>query len=279
MPARLENRVRVFFQNFGPIAEIRRVFLARLRGDVEFRAQNDAADFSGQFLAGVAFIAKLPPEATRQTRGVSCPVRRLVQKRSVVGFLILESFKIGQADKVAAQRIERLVAAVADIRAGRGNEFLGARNPLLRVKPRGLRVVVMIGQAVDLLRVIDLVSVNVRNLPNDFFLAVLVFLFDRALGDMAGLGRRFEFFLGHMPAGGVSLQRGDVVRIGEAVLVGGSPERQDIDAGVGDAVDAQGAQDAGAVLLFPRQQPWADALLEHGDHLIGDVVGGSSFAG
>src|SRR5208282_5687877 len=61
-------------------------------------------------------------------------------------------------------------------------------------------------------------------------------------------------------------------RCGEALLGGGSPQREDVDAGVRLAVVTQRSRDAsGGVLGIPGPDPWSHAGFEGGDNLARDA--------
>ena len=62
------------------------------------------------------------------------PVRALVSERCVVALGVAEGFKRRHLNAVVRHAVVRLIAAVPDIRAGRGKEALGVINALHRIE-------------------------------------------------------------------------------------------------------------------------------------------------
>jgi hypothetical protein len=126
----------------------------------------------------------------------------------------------------------------------------------LRVRPR----VVNLGQALDLLDVEHRVALHERNLALDI-VAITVVL---GLGDSVCVHhQRALLAFADVRIQLEGLLEGHPNRGGESVLDCRAPQHQDVDAGIGLAVVAQGASNpAGGVFGAPGFRPGTHALFE-----------------
>jgi len=91
-----EYRAVVILQDFEPGGDVGRVFLARLKSELQVGAQERGTQFCDEFLGGIAGVAPaLAAQIAVEARGVLGRVNQFMQDRALIAFGIAESLKGG----------------------------------------------------------------------------------------------------------------------------------------------------------------------------------------
>jgi hypothetical protein len=196
-----------------------------------------------------------------------------VGEGGVVAAGVLEELEGRHLDAIGGDGVVRLIAAMADVRADRGEERLGSRVALHRLQNRlDLGRVVMRGQAVDLLDVEHAIALHEEGVALAFLAGLLV---DLGLVHAVGVDDRRSFLvlaLAHRAAEGFRLAGGHPDRSVVAGRDRFAPERDDVDPGIGLAVMTQRPGDpAGRVRGVPGLMPGPHAVLKRGDDPVRDA--------
>ena len=119
----LEDGPFVLLQNLEPMVEVGGVVVAGLRGDAEVAAEKRGPDLGDQFFAGIALVAELPASEIPVEAGrVLRPVSHLVGQRRAIALGILEGHEGRHLHVIGLRGVIGLVAAVADVGPGVGEE-------------------------------------------------------------------------------------------------------------------------------------------------------------
>ena len=131
-------------------------------------AQETASEFGHEFFAGalgsILVIAREIPPDTMLWR---CPVGCFMAEDRNVGFGVSEALKRRHLDVIAGRCVKGFRSAVADDRAGIGKEPVRMLDPLDRVDHLVGPVIIMIGQALDLIGAEHRIGLEKRNAALD----------------------------------------------------------------------------------------------------------------
>jgi hypothetical protein len=267
-----EDGALVVLQDGQPVADIGGVVSPIFELEPKVSAQEGGAQLGHEFFAGIAVVTEaLAPEIAVEAGRMAGPVGRLMGERRVVGLRVAERFERWHLDVIQRGAVVGAVAAMPDVGAGRGEEGLGPGDPLVGIAAGVSQCMVVLGQALNLLDIEDRVGFQERDGP-----------FGLVTGRLVGFGTAHRVGVDH---GRALLALADVAAPFDGLLerhpdrrrvVRGHcrcPERQDVDAGIGLAVVAQGPGDmprrVGGV---PGLGPGFHALLKGFDDLVGDAA-------
>lgn len=167
-----EDGALVFVQGLEPGGDIGGVVRTVFERKPEIGAQERSAQLGDQLFLRVTGIAKaLLVEGTIKAAGMVRAVDALMRERRVVVMARKEGSELRHLDVVRRHAVVGGIAAVRQLRAGGGEEVLGAFDRLIRVRMDVRQGVEMRRQTVDLLNVENGIALQER---------------DRDLGILAG---------------------------------------------------------------------------------------------
>jgi hypothetical protein len=102
-----------------------------LRGELEACAQEGGSKLRDQFLHGVAFVAEaLASEVAIESAGMASQMTKFMEKRGIIALGVTEGLERQHLNVVAGNGVVSAASAMADIGAGRTDEFFRVRDAL-----------------------------------------------------------------------------------------------------------------------------------------------------